>query len=48
MTRGQIERYGAVTAVEGLIRIDTTDFSTVDYATIIEGVRGPLDSGGSA
>ena len=46
--RGQIERYGAVTAGEGLVRIDTTDFSTVDYGAIIEGVRGALDSGGSA
>ena len=44
--RGQIERYGAVTAGEGLVRIDTTDFSTVDYATIVEMVRGALDSGG--
>ncbi|MYB49159.1 MAG: ATP-binding protein [Dehalococcoidia bacterium] len=48
MIRGQIERYGALTAGEGLVRIDTTDFSTVDYATIIEEVRGALDSGGSA
>ena len=43
--RGQLERYGAVTAGEGLIRIDTTDFSRVDYAAIIEGVRGALDNG---
>lgn len=46
--RGQIERYGAVTAGDGLVRIDTTDFSSVDYAAIIEGVRCALDSGGSA
>ena len=44
--RGQIERYGAVTAGEGLVRIDTTDFSTVDYAAIVERVRGALDSSG--
>ncbi len=44
--RGQIERYGAVTAGDGLVRIDTTDFSTVDYAAIVERVRTALDSGG--
>lgn len=41
--RGQIERYGAVTAGEGLVRIDTTDFSSVDYAAIVERVRRALD-----
>ena len=46
--RGQLEHYGAVTAGDGLVRIDTTDFSSVDYAAIIEGVRCALDSGGSA
>ena len=40
--RGQIKRYGAVTAGEGLVRIDTTDFSTVDYAAIVETVRAAL------
>ena len=44
----QIERYGALTTGDGLVRIDTTDFEMVDYAVIIEGVRGALDSGGSA
>ena len=37
--RNQIERYGPVTAGEGLVRIDTTDFATVDYAAIVERVR---------
>ena len=41
--RGQLERYGALTAGDGLVRIDTTDFSTVDYAAIIQRVRGALD-----
>ena len=41
--RGQLERYGPITAGEGLVRIDTTDFSTVDYAEIVERVRGALD-----
>ena len=37
--RNQIERYGPVTAGEGLVCIDTTDFATVDYAAIVERVR---------
>ena len=41
--RGQLERYGPVTAGEGLVYIDTTDFSAVDYAAIVERVRGVLD-----
>ena len=41
--RGQLERYGAVTAGDGLVRIDTTDFSTVDYAAIVGRVRAALD-----
>ena len=40
--RGQIERYGAVTAGDKLIRIDTTDFSRVDYAAIVERVRAAV------
>ena len=40
--RGQLERYGPVTAGEGLVRIDTTDFSTVDYGAIVERVRDAL------
>lgn len=40
--RGQLERYGPVTAGEGLVRIDTTDFSTVDYAAIVDRVRASL------
>ncbi len=44
--RGQLERYGAVTEGEGLVRIDTTDFSTVDYCAIVERVRTALYSGG--
>ena len=44
--RGQLKRYGPLTAGDELIRIDTTDFSTVDYAAIMERVRAALDSGG--
>ena len=40
--RGQIERYGPVTAGEGLVRINTTDFSSVDYAAIVERVKASL------
>ena len=40
--RGQIERYGAVTAGDGLVRIDTTDFATVDYDAIVERVKTAL------
>ena len=46
--RGQIERYGPVTAGDGLVRIDTTDFATVDYASIVERVGVALDAGGNA
>ena len=45
--RGQIERYGAVTAGDGLVRIDTTDFAMVDYAAIVERVRGVLGNCGN-
>ncbi|MDE2822732.1 MAG: ATP-binding protein, partial [Chloroflexota bacterium] len=38
--------YGPLTAGDELIRIDTTDFSTVDYAGIVERVGAALDSGG--
>ena len=37
--RNQFERYGPVTTGEGLVRIDTTNFATVDYAAIVERVR---------
>ena len=37
--RNQFERYGPLTAGEGLVRIDTTNFATVDYAAIVERVR---------
>ncbi len=40
--RGQFERYGPVTAGKGLVRIDTTDFSTVDYAEIVDRVKASL------
>ena len=40
--RGLLERYGPVTAGEGLVRIDTTDFSMVDYGAIEEQVRDAL------
>ena len=40
--RNQLERYGPLTAGEGLVRIDTTDFATVDYATVVEQVRSVL------
>lgn len=37
--RERFESYGPLTAGEDLIRIDTTDFSNVDYAAIAERVR---------
>ena len=40
--RGQIERYGAVTAGDGLVRIDTSDFAKVHYGAIVERVRAAL------
>lgn len=44
--RGQLERYGPVTAGEGLVYIDTTDFSSVDYGAIMERVRAALGNCG--
>ena len=44
--RGQLERYDPLTAGDGLVRIDTTDFSTVDYDAIVERVGAALDNGG--
>ena len=41
--RAQLERYGPVTAGDGLVCIDTTDFTTVDYDAIVERVRAALD-----
>jgi predicted kinase len=41
--RERFESYGPITAGDELIRIDTTDFSSVDYAAIVEKVRGALD-----
>ena len=46
--RGQIERYGAITTGEGLVRIDTTDFEMVDYDAIVERVRAAVDNGGGS
>ena len=40
--RNQLENYGPVTAGAGLVMIDTTDFSSVDYAAIMERVRASL------
>ena len=40
--RERFESYGPLTAGDELIRIDTTDFSSVDYAAIVERVRGAL------
>ncbi len=44
--RERYESYGSLTRGAELITIDTTDFSTVDYAAIMERVRAALDSGG--
>ena len=44
--RNQLERYGPLTAGDELVLIDTTDFATVDYASIVERVRDALDNGG--
>ena len=41
--RERFDSYGALTADDELIRIDTTDFSTVDYAALVERVRSLLD-----
>ncbi len=41
--RERFESYGPLTAGDELIRIDTTDFSSVDYASIVDKVRGALD-----
>ena len=41
--RERFESYGPLTAGDELIRIDTTDFSSVDYAAIVDRVRGALD-----
>ena len=40
--RNQLERYGPLTAGDGLIRVDTTDFAAVDYAAIMERVKSSL------
>ena len=40
--RNQLERYGPVTAGEGLVRIDTTDFAAVNYTAIVERVKSSL------
>lgn len=41
--RERFESYGPLTAGDELIRVDTTEFSSVDYAAIVEKVRGALD-----
>lgn len=41
--RERFKSYGPLTAGDELIRIDTTDFSSVDYAAIVEKVRAALD-----
>ena len=41
--RERFESYGPLTAGDELIRIDTTHFSSVDYAAIVERVRDTLD-----
>ena len=38
--RNNYQRYGPLTAGDGLIRIDTQDFATIDYAAIVRRVRG--------
>ena len=40
--RDRHETYGPLTSGEGLVRIDTTDFATVDYVAILERIRALL------
>ena len=40
--RDRFDSYGPLTAGDDLIRIDTTDFSMVDYGAIVERVRAAL------
>ena len=44
--RDRFDSYGPLTAGDDLIRIDTTDFSTVDYAAIVERVRAAFGNCG--
>lgn len=37
--RDSYERYGPLTRGTSLVRIDTTDFATIDYTAIVEMVR---------
>ncbi|MYD50803.1 MAG: ATP-binding protein [Dehalococcoidia bacterium] len=46
--RERFGSYGPLAAGKELIRIDTTDFSRVDYAAIVERVRAAIDSGGGS
>ena len=46
--RERFGSYGPLAAGKELIRIDTTDFATVDYAVIVERVRAAIDSGGGS
>ena len=46
--RKRFGSYGPLAAGKELIRIDTTDFSRVDYAAIVERVRAAIDSGGGS
>ena len=45
--RERYESYGPITAGDELIRMDTTDFTAVDYAAIVERVRAALVNCGS-
>ena len=37
--RDNYERYAPLTSGDGLVRIDTSDFSAIDYAAIVERAR---------
>ena len=46
--RNRYERYGPLTDGAGLVRIDTTDFATVDFAAIAKRVRSSLGQSGAS
>ena len=46
--RQRYEHYGPLTDGEGLVRIDTTDFASVDFAAIAKRVRSSLGQSGAS
>ena len=46
--RERFGSYGPLAAGDELIRIDTTDFSMVNYAAIVERIRAAVDNGGGS